>query len=54
MVHNVLVRQLGLPVVRVDAALATVGIERDRRPQTLSVAEWIALRAALDELATRG
>jgi len=54
MVHNVLVRQLGLPAVRVDAALAAVGIERDRRPQTLSVAEWIDLRAALDELATRG
>jgi 16S rRNA A1518/A1519 N6-dimethyltransferase RsmA/KsgA/DIM1 with predicted DNA glycosylase/AP lyase activity len=54
MVHNVLVRQLGLPAVRVDAALVAVGIERDRRPQTLSVAEWIALRAALDELATRG
>jgi 16S rRNA (adenine1518-N6/adenine1519-N6)-dimethyltransferase len=48
MVHNVLVRQLGLPAVRVDAALAAVGIERDRRPQTLSVEEWIALRAALD------
>jgi 16S rRNA (adenine1518-N6/adenine1519-N6)-dimethyltransferase len=54
MVHNVLVRQLGLPAVRIDAALAAVGIERDRRPQTLTVAEWIALRAALDELATRG
>ncbi|HEX9550265.1 MAG TPA: 16S rRNA (adenine(1518)-N(6)/adenine(1519)-N(6))-dimethyltransferase RsmA [Candidatus Limnocylindrales bacterium] len=48
MIHNVLVRQLGLPSVRVDAALAAVGIERDRRPQTLSVAEWIALRAAID------
>jgi 16S rRNA (adenine1518-N6/adenine1519-N6)-dimethyltransferase len=54
MVHNVLVRQLGLPAIRVDEALAAVVIERDRRPQTLSVAEWIALRAALDELATRG
>jgi 16S rRNA (adenine1518-N6/adenine1519-N6)-dimethyltransferase len=54
MVHNVLVRQLGLPAARIDAALAAVGIERDRRPQTLSVAEWIDLRAALDELATHG
>jgi 16S rRNA (adenine1518-N6/adenine1519-N6)-dimethyltransferase len=48
MVHNVLVRQLGLPAVRIDAALAAVGIDRDRRPQTLSVDDWIALRAALD------
>ncbi|MCI0582431.1 MAG: 16S rRNA (adenine(1518)-N(6)/adenine(1519)-N(6))-dimethyltransferase RsmA [Chloroflexi bacterium] len=52
MVHNVLVRQLGLPAARVDAALAAVGIERDRRPQTLSVEEWIALRAAFDAVAT--
>lgn len=48
MLHNVLVRQLGLPAVRVDAALAAVGILRDRRPQTLSVEEWLELRAALD------
>jgi 16S rRNA (adenine1518-N6/adenine1519-N6)-dimethyltransferase len=48
MLHNVLVRQLGLPAVRIDAALETVGIDRDRRPQTLSVDEWIRLRAALD------
>jgi len=51
MVHNVLVRQLGLPAARVDAALAAVGVERDRRPQTLSVEEWIALRAAFDAIA---
>ena len=37
MLHNVLVRQLGLPAVAIDAALAAVGIDRDRRPQTLSV-----------------
>jgi 16S rRNA (adenine1518-N6/adenine1519-N6)-dimethyltransferase len=54
MLHNVLVRQLGLPAARVDDALAAVGIERDRRPQTLSVDEWLALRAALDERAQRG
>jgi 16S rRNA (adenine1518-N6/adenine1519-N6)-dimethyltransferase len=47
MLHNVLVRQLGLPAVRVDAALAAVGIDRERRPQTLSVEEWLALRAVL-------
>jgi len=48
MLHNVLVRQLGLPASRIDAALAGLGIARDRRPQTLSVVEWLALRAALD------
>ncbi|HEX5591586.1 MAG TPA: rRNA adenine dimethyltransferase family protein, partial [Candidatus Limnocylindrales bacterium] len=48
MLHNVLVRQLGLPAPRIDAALAAAGIERDRRPQTLSIAEWLELRAALD------
>lgn len=48
MLHNTLVRQLGLPAARVDAALAAAGIDRDRRPQTLAVAEWLALRAALD------
>jgi 16S rRNA (adenine1518-N6/adenine1519-N6)-dimethyltransferase len=54
MLHNVLVRQLGLPAARIDDALAAVGIDRDRRPQTLSVADWLALRAALDERAHRG
>lgn len=54
MLHNVLVRQLGLPAVRIDAALAAVGIERDRRPQTLSVGEWLALRGALAGRQTRG
>ncbi|MEW5990927.1 MAG: 16S rRNA (adenine(1518)-N(6)/adenine(1519)-N(6))-dimethyltransferase RsmA [Chloroflexota bacterium] len=48
MIHNVLVRQLGLPAIRVDAALAAIGIGRDRRPQTLTVDEWLGLRAALD------
>jgi 16S rRNA (adenine1518-N6/adenine1519-N6)-dimethyltransferase len=46
MLKNVLVRQLGRPATVIDAALTTVGIEADRRPQTLSVAEWIALRDA--------
>ena len=48
MLHNVLVRQLGLPTARIDDALNAVGIDRDRRPQTLSVDEWRRLRAALD------
>ena len=32
---------------RVDAALAAAGIDPDRRPQTLAVGEWLALREAL-------
>jgi 16S rRNA (adenine1518-N6/adenine1519-N6)-dimethyltransferase len=51
MIHNVLARQL--PAVargRVDAALAACGIAPERRPQTLSVAEWLALRAELSPL----
>jgi 16S rRNA (adenine1518-N6/adenine1519-N6)-dimethyltransferase len=51
MVHNVLPRQL--PHVgreRFDAALAHVGITPDRRPQTISVDEWIALAAAVGPL----
>ena len=48
MVRNVLSRQLRIGQPRIDAALKSVGITGDRRPQTLSVDEWIALRAALD------
>ncbi|MCU0505039.1 MAG: 16S rRNA (adenine(1518)-N(6)/adenine(1519)-N(6))-dimethyltransferase RsmA [Chloroflexi bacterium] len=51
MLHNVLVRQLPLAAERVTAALATAGIAPDRRPQTLSVDEWLALRAALGPIA---
>jgi 16S rRNA (adenine1518-N6/adenine1519-N6)-dimethyltransferase len=47
MLRNVLGRQLPYDQARVDAALATVGIAGDRRPQTLSVEEWVQLRAAL-------
>ena len=57
MLRNVLARQLRAgpdgatgPLVgqaRVDAALAAVGIAGDRRPQTLSVADWIGLLEAL-------
>ena len=51
MIHNVLARQLpGLDRERVDAGLAACDIAPDRRPQTLSVDEWIALRAALTPL----
>ena len=51
MIHNVLARQLpGLDRERVDAALAACSIRPDRRPQTLSVGEWLALRVALTPL----
>ena len=51
MIHNVLARQLtGLDRERVDAALERCGIAPDRRPQTLSVEEWLALRAVLSPL----
>ncbi len=50
MLHNVLTRQLPVEPDRVDAALATVGIARDRRPQTLAVGEWIALAEVLGPL----
>jgi 16S rRNA (adenine1518-N6/adenine1519-N6)-dimethyltransferase len=48
MLHNVLPRQL--PQIgreRFDSALAALGIAPDRRPQTLSVQEWIALSDAV-------
>ena len=47
MLHNVLTRQLPFEPDQVDAALDTVGIARDRRPQTVAVGEWIALAEAL-------
>jgi 16S rRNA (adenine1518-N6/adenine1519-N6)-dimethyltransferase len=51
MLHNVLPRQL--PAVEratLMAALGQVGIGSDRRPQTLSVEDWLALAAALGPL----
>jgi 16S rRNA (adenine1518-N6/adenine1519-N6)-dimethyltransferase len=51
MLHNVLPRQL--PAVgreRFDGALAAVGVASDRRPQTLSVDDWLALAAAVGPL----
>ena len=51
MVHNVLVRQLpGLPRERLEAALDASGIAPDRRPQTLSVDEWLTLAQRLGPL----
>jgi len=59
MLRNVLARQLRAgsdgatgPLVgqeRVDGALAAVGIAGDRRPQTLSVEDWLRLLEALRE-----
>ncbi|MCY7418303.1 MAG: 16S rRNA (adenine(1518)-N(6)/adenine(1519)-N(6))-dimethyltransferase RsmA [Chloroflexi bacterium] len=54
MIHNVLVRQL--PMVgreRIEAALAATGITPDRRPQTLSVDDWLAMSAALGPIDSR-
>jgi 16S rRNA (adenine1518-N6/adenine1519-N6)-dimethyltransferase len=45
--RNVLARQLPLEQRRLVAVLEAVDIDPDRRPQTLSVAEWIALHGAL-------
>jgi 16S rRNA (adenine1518-N6/adenine1519-N6)-dimethyltransferase len=47
MLHNVLPRQLPIAPATVATALADAGIASDRRPQTLGVAEWIALLGAL-------
>ena len=63
MLRNVLARQLhagqdgvtGPPVgqARVDVALDAVGIAGDRRPQTLSVEDWLRLNDALGRGAPR-
>lgn len=45
--HNVLARQLPFSGAEVAAALDAAGIDGDRRPQTLSVEEWLALRITL-------
>ena len=36
------------------AALATAGIDPDRRPQTLAVGEWLALHDALGPIGPDG
>ena len=51
MLHNVLPRQL--PAVgreRFEGALRSVGIATNRRPQTVSVDEWLAVAAVLGPL----
>ncbi len=47
MLHNVLARQLPIEPDRVDAALDSCSIDRNRRPQTLAVGEWLALAEAI-------
>jgi 16S rRNA (adenine1518-N6/adenine1519-N6)-dimethyltransferase len=54
MIHNVLSRQLPVDAGRVEAALATAHIDPDRRPQTLAVGEWLALREALGPIGPDG
>ena len=54
MLHNVLARQLPVDAGRIAAALATAGIDPDRRPQTLAVGEWLALREALAPIGPDG
>jgi 16S rRNA (adenine1518-N6/adenine1519-N6)-dimethyltransferase len=54
MIHNVLARQLPLDAGRVTAALAAARIDPDRRPQTLAVGEWLALREALGPIGVDG
>ena len=51
--RNVISRQLPLSGEHVIGALEAVGIDPDRRPQTLSVAEWLELREALGPLPGR-
>jgi 16S rRNA (adenine1518-N6/adenine1519-N6)-dimethyltransferase len=50
MLHNVLSRQLPVDAARVASALEAAGIAPDRRPQTVAVGEWLALREALGPL----
>jgi 16S rRNA (adenine1518-N6/adenine1519-N6)-dimethyltransferase len=45
--HNVLARQLPFSGAEVTSALDAAGIDGDRRPQTLSVEEWLSLRLAV-------
>jgi 16S rRNA (adenine1518-N6/adenine1519-N6)-dimethyltransferase len=48
--HNVLSRQLLKSAAEVAHVLDSAAIDGDRRPQTLSVDEWMALRVALGPL----
>jgi 16S rRNA (adenine1518-N6/adenine1519-N6)-dimethyltransferase len=52
--HNVLARQLPFTAAEVTGILGKVGIDGDRRPQTLSVDEWLVLREAIGPLPEEG
>jgi 16S rRNA (adenine1518-N6/adenine1519-N6)-dimethyltransferase len=52
MLHNVLTRQLRIDARRVDEALARSSIAPERRPQTVSVAEWLTLRKHIGPIGT--
>jgi 16S rRNA (adenine1518-N6/adenine1519-N6)-dimethyltransferase len=54
MLHNVLSRQLPFSGAEVGRALAACGIEGERRPQTLAVDDWLAIRGALGPLPPMG
>lgn len=46
-IHNSLSRELPLERSAIEAALASCGIDPDRRPQTLTLAEWAHLARSL-------
>jgi hypothetical protein len=50
MLHNVLSRQLPVEPATVTAALGIAGIAPDRRPQTVSVGEWLRLLEAFGDI----
>ena len=50
MLRNVLTRQLPISGEKVEQALAATGIDGQRRPQTLSLSEWLDLRQAIGGL----
>ncbi len=47
-IHNGLARQLGLDRGALELALAACGVDAERRPQTLSVAEWACLATRIE------
>lgn len=46
-ISNGLAQGLGIPKAELDATLEEIGIDSKRRPQTLSVDEWLHIAAAL-------
>jgi 16S rRNA (adenine1518-N6/adenine1519-N6)-dimethyltransferase len=52
--RNALVHGLALPVEYISKVMTSAGIEEQRRAQTLSVREWVALYRALGSVSKRG